>query len=223
MPGALAGRATRNSRSASVPPVEAPTATMISVVLAMAPCAAGGSMASAVSFGAGAFRLGATGSALARLGPRRARAALFTVSQISIACSARWSAAPIFGFRMTSTAPASRVCISVSEPSSISEEHITTGMGCWAISFLRKVMPSMRGISTSSVMTSGMSSLRRLAATKGSEATPITSISGSFPRMSDNVCLTEAESSTMRTRMRFWLVNVISFKKRATLDPLDLS
>ena len=39
-------------------------------------------------------------------------------------------------------------------------------------------MPSMRGISTSSVMTSGTSSWIRRAATNGSEAAPITSISG---------------------------------------------
>ena len=69
------------------------------------------------------------------------------------------------GFRMTSTAPASSACISVSLPSSTSEEHITTGIGCWLISLRRKVMPSIRGISTSRVMTSGASSpMRRTAA-----------------------------------------------------------
>ena len=37
MPGALAGRASSTSRSASVPPVEAPMQTTVSVVRAMAP------------------------------------------------------------------------------------------------------------------------------------------------------------------------------------------
>jgi len=38
----------------------------------------------------------------------------------------------------------------------VSDEHITTGNGHCCISLRRKVMPSIRGISTSSVMTSGM-------------------------------------------------------------------
>ena len=63
---------------------------------------------------------------------------------------------------MTSTAPASSACSSVSDPASVSDEHITTGIGRCAISLRRKVMPSMRGISTSSVMTSGISSLDAL-------------------------------------------------------------
>lgn len=42
----------------------------------------------------------------------------------------------------------------------------------------RKVMPSMRGISTSRVMTSGATSSMRLAAAKGSPAAPMTSMAG---------------------------------------------
>jgi hypothetical protein len=82
-----------------------------------------------------------------------------TVSRIIIRDSVRWSATPMRGFRMTSTAPASSACISVSEPSSVSDEHMTTGTGHCSMILRRKVMPSMRGISTSSVMTSGSSSL----------------------------------------------------------------
>ncbi len=89
--------------------------------------------------------------------PSRAAAAPFTVSQICACASAIWSATPIRGFRMMSTAPASSAWSSVSDPSSTSDEHITTGTGCWLISRRRKVMPSIRGISTSSVMTSGTS------------------------------------------------------------------
>jgi hypothetical protein len=56
---------------------------------------------------------------------------------------------------------------------------MTTGIGCWLMSFLRNVSPSMRGISMSRVMTSGTCSLMRSAATNGSPAVAITSISGS--------------------------------------------
>ena len=88
---------------------------------------------------------------------------------------------PSRGLRITSTAPASSACISVSEPCSVSDEHMTTGIGRCAISLRRKVMPSMRGISTSSMITSGSSFWMRRAATNGSDAVPITAISGSLP------------------------------------------
>src|SRR5690348_10088026 len=78
---------------------------------------------------------------------------------------------------------------------------MTTGIGRCDMILRRKVMPSMRGISTSSVMTSGTSFWIRLAAAKGSVAVPTTSISLSPPRMSAMVCRTEAESSTTKTRI----------------------
>ena len=61
-------------------------------------------------------------------------------------------------------------------------------------------MPSMRGISTSRVMTSGISCWIRRAATKGSDAVPITSMPGSALRISVKVCRTDAESSMINTR-----------------------
>ncbi len=138
--------------------------TMLSVVRAMARPVGGGNMASAVSFFSVSRCAMGTGASWRR--PRiRAPAAAFTASQMRMRDSARCSATPIFGFRITSTAPASRACNRVSDPASVSEEHITTGIGCWAISLRRKVMPSMRGISTSRVMTSGISSWIRRAAT----------------------------------------------------------
>ncbi|MNI44620.1 hypothetical protein D3C73_990020 [compost metagenome] len=197
MPGEFAGSASSSSRSASVPPVEAPTQTTISVVFAIAPIFGGGSTASAVS-------LPWTGRSFRRLArslETLARAAPFTVWRICSACSARWSAAPILGLRMMSTAPASSACISVSEPVSVSDEHITTGIGCCDISLRRKVMPSICGISTSSVMTSGISSRSFLAAMNGSLATPMISISGSSDKRVESVCRTLAESSTIRTRI----------------------
>ena len=61
-------------------------------------------------------------------------------------------------------------------------------------------MPSMRGISTSSVMTSGTSAWMRRAATNGSAAVPITvDLQGRCDSTSDNVCRTTAESSTIST------------------------
>jgi hypothetical protein len=44
------------------------------------------------------------------------------------------------------------------------EEHMTTGSGRCDINFLGKVMPSIRGMSTSRMMTSGTSFWIRLAA-----------------------------------------------------------
>jgi hypothetical protein len=64
---------------------------------------------------------------------------------------------PMRGLAMISTAPASQACDNVSDPISASEEHTTTGNGRWAMILRRKVMPSMRGISMSSVITSGTS------------------------------------------------------------------
>ena len=81
-----------------------------------------------------------------------------------------------------------------------------TGMGCCAMILRRNVSPSMRGISISSVITSGTRSpMRSAAATYGSHAVAITSIIGSVDRTWLSVCRTSAESSTMRTRtFRFW-------------------
>jgi hypothetical protein len=160
-------------------------------------------MASAVSFFSGSCVDAASRPRRAASAGDRALAAAFTASQMRIRDSIRASATPIFGLRMMSTAPASRAWSRVSDPASTSDEHITTGIGCWAISLRRKVMPSMRGISTSRVMTSGISSRMRLAATNGSEATPITSICGSDSSTAARVWRTVAESSMIRTRI-FW-------------------
>ncbi len=80
---------------------------------------------------------------------------------------------------MISTAPYSSAFSALCAPSSARLEQITTGIGCCAMIFCRKVRPSMRGISMSSVITSGTCSRILSAATKGSEAVAITSIAGS--------------------------------------------
>ena len=86
IPGASAGSVSSTSRRDSVPPVEAPMQTMVSVVRAMAPTRGGGSMASAVS-----FRLGSSVGAGegVRVRPTLAWAAPFTASQMRSRASAR--------------------------------------------------------------------------------------------------------------------------------------
>src|SRR5213592_4088552 len=77
---------------------------------------------------------------------------------LSVMSSASWrspSDTPIFGFATKSTAPSSSARSVTSAPRSVSVETITTGIGRSRISLPRKSMPSIRGISTSSVITSG--------------------------------------------------------------------
>ena len=107
---------------------------------------------------------------------------------------------------MISTAPYSSAFSVVCAPSSARLEQITTGIGCWLMIFCRNVRPSMRGISISSVITSGTWSRIRSAATNGSLAVPITSMAGSSDRTSLRVWRTTAESSTIRTRILGWFI-----------------
>ena len=102
---------------------------------------------------------------------------------------------------MISTAPYSRAWSVLLAPSSARLEQMTTGMGCCAMILRKNVSPSMRGISISSVITSGTCSLIRSAATNGSLAVAMTSIIGSVERTWLRVCRTSAESSTIRTRI----------------------
>ena len=165
MPGQSAGNASSTTRNDSVPPVDAPMQTTVSVVRAMAcPATGAGIMTSAVSFASGPSCLAGFSGRVPGARFSRARAAAFTASQMRMLASCRNCGTSIRGLRITSTAPASSACINVADPSSVSDEHITTGSGCCAISLRRKVMPSIRGISTSSVMTSGTSSWMRRAA-----------------------------------------------------------
>ncbi len=105
----------------------------------------------------------AGGAARPACAETRLRRGLDDIADAHVRDSSRNCAMSTRGFRMTSTAPASSACIRVSDPSSVSDEHMTTGTGCCAMILRRKVMPSMRGISTSRVMTSGTSSWMRCA------------------------------------------------------------
>ena len=78
-----------------------------------------------------------------------------TFSVISCASRRKPSATPILGLATKSTAPSSSARKVTSAPRSVNVETITTGIGRRRISRERKSMPSMRGISTSSVITSG--------------------------------------------------------------------
>ena len=150
-------------------------------------------MASAVSFGS-TMRLGVSVRSLAP-------AAAFTVWQMVIRDSSRNCLVPSRGLVMISTAPYSSALKVLCAPSSARLEQITTGIGCWLMIFFRKVSPSMRGISISSVITSGACSAMRSAATKGSLAVAMTSISGSEVSTLLSVWRTTAESSTISTRI----------------------
>src|SRR6476620_10803963 len=187
-PGASHGSSIRTSLIASVPPVDAPMTMTFSVEprRGAALCGAGTCLGTA-----GAMRRG------------RAAAAARIFSVICAAYSRMPLAMPILGFGMKSTAPSSSARSVASEPRSVSVDIMMTGIGRKRMSFSRKSRPSIRGISMSSVITSG-SRLRIISrATSGSGALPTTHIPGSWLMISVNRLLTRAESSTIRTRMSF--------------------
>ncbi len=191
--GASGGIASSTTRTASVPPVEAPMA-MIGLPPRLPAVCARGSTASAE-------RRGATSSLRTVVRARgRVRAASFTLSQISCAHSPKRLARSWSGLAKKSTAPISSARRVTSAPSTVSDDTITTGIGRSRIRFSRKVMPSMRGISTSRVSTSGLSCLIFSRAISGSAAVPTTSISGSQASIVDISLRTNAESSITRTR-----------------------
>ena len=103
-----------------------------------------------------------------------ARAAAFTASTRCDEASSKNRFTPIFGLVMMLRAPAANACMVVSAPCSVNEEHTTTGVGRVPMTCLRKEIPSMRGISTSNVMTSGHSFFMCSMANSGSDATPMT-------------------------------------------------
>ena len=98
----------------------------------------------------------------------------------------------------------------ISAPAWVSVEIMMTGIGRSVMILRRNVTPSMCGISTSSVMTSGLSALIRSRATWGSGAVPTTSISGSADSNVDSNCRITAESSTINTRTGVLIWSLIS-------------
>ena len=151
--GQFLGNCVRMESTASTPPVEAPIATMRPL--------SGAPLGACEVAGA----LGAETRA-----PKRACAAIFTFSgrlAKVLGCS-------IVGLAMQSTAPISIALTAAEVPRSVSEETIMTGSGRSRITFSRKSSPFIFGISTSSVMTSGLSALMASRASSGSAAWPTT-------------------------------------------------
>src|SRR3990172_7658367 len=107
------------------------------------------------------------------------------------------------GLAMKSTAPSSSARNVTSDPLSVSVETITTGIGRSRISFSRKSSPSILGISTSRVSTSGFNSRIIWRATSGSGAAPIASMSCWVLMISVRTFRISAESSTIRTLIFF--------------------
>src|SRR5699024_12612251 len=90
--------------------------------------------------------------------------------------SMRPSRIPNFGLVTKSIAPNSKARKVMSEWRSVKDETITTGIGRKRIKRSKKSSPSMRGISTSKVNTSGAYCLISSLAIKGSGAVATTSI-----------------------------------------------
>ncbi len=171
-------------RIASVPPVEAPIAINFSVVEKT-----------------GLKRRGVSPLSAAGRGLGRDLAATRIFSAIRSLYSTKPSRKPSLGLVTKSTAPNSSARIVTSELRSVSDDTITTGIGRNRIKRSRKSSPSIRGISTSSVRTSGLCCLIKSRATKGSGATATTSISGCPLMISFIKPRTNAESSTHKTRI----------------------
>src|SRR5689334_8709673 len=110
-------------------------------------------------------------------------------------------AAPIFGFATKSTAPSSIALNAASDPRSVSVETITTGIGRNRINLSRKSRPSIRGISISSVRTSGFRLRIISRAMSGSGAAPTASMSGCRLMISEITLRISAESSMTSTRI----------------------
>ncbi len=103
------------------------------------------------------------------------------------------------GFATKSNAPRSSAFIVIFAFLFVYPLNITTGIGSFSIMRSTAVMPSIFGISTSIVMTSGCSESAFFTASSPSLATPTTSISSSLLSMSEISTRINAESSTTST------------------------
>ena len=134
-----------------------------------------------------------------------ALAAMRIFSTISVASCCKPLATPMRGLATKSTAPSSSARMVTSAPRSVNVEIISTGIGRRRIKRPKKSIPSMRGISTSRVMTSGLSSRIISRATNGSLAVPIHSMSPWRLMISASRLRTNAESSTTITRVLLFM------------------
>ena len=199
IPGTCLGRAVSTFLSASVPPVELPIAMILCVVSIEA------SDGDAILVGTVVSR-----SAFATIGS-------FAMSRISRPSSLAMSPTVYdsAGFPTTPNAPALRHSKAVSHPFCVSELTMIVRTGWNFMSLRRNVSPSIRGISISSVITSGSSAMILSRAMYGSGATPTTSMPGWALRPRLSACRTIDESSTISTRtsaMRTFLVRLVTFR-----------
>jgi hypothetical protein len=104
------------------------------------------------------------------------------------------------GFVTKSTAPSSKHRSVTSAPSLVRLLSISTGVGCSCIRRWSIVTPSMTGISTSSVMTSGLSCRAISSPSCPFFAAPTTSSSASCCSRSVIIRRINIESSTTSTR-----------------------
>ena len=159
-------------------------------------------------------------------GPRARRllaAAARTAATRPLLGSPRKSRRPSVGLVTKATAPSAIACSVVAAPLAVRVEHITTGVGRSTMILRRKLMPSMRGISTSSTTTSGQRAAILGQANSGSLAVAITSMPAAVSRSAR--CLrTTAESSTTTAVMarpaglsNRGIGRALSQKKRALL------
>jgi len=102
---------------------------------------------------------------------------------------------------MMVTAPAAIASKLACAPFSASDEQMITGVGRSAMILRRKEMPSMRGISISTISTSGQSFRILSMAKSGSAAVAMTSIPAAFSSACETTWRTSAESSTIITLM----------------------
>src|SRR2546423_1747247 len=107
------------------------------------------------------------------------------------------------GLQTKSTAPFSSACIVAAAPRSVNELSMTTGRRYCVTMCSSVVSPSMRGISRSSVTTSGLTCSILPSAKSPSIAVAITSISSSRASRFEISLRMTAESSTTSTRILF--------------------
>ncbi len=177
MPGESTRSCLSTSSSAWVPPVDVPSATTRSVVVrALAAGSAG--RAGDAGDAAGVLRATVTRG--------RVAAACWICLMRSLESCNRLSFRPSRALVNTPTAPAAKASRVMAAPASVNVEQMIVGVGRSAINLRRKVMPSMRGISTSSTNTSGQLRCIFSSANSGSAACPITSIFGWFSRQADS-------------------------------------
>jgi hypothetical protein len=155
--GASAGRRTSTSRVASVPPVEAPMKMIFSVDSRPIDVGAGAAAPAVAAAAAGAARQATHGGA---------RGGADLVGDVVAQLPQAVGHADLGLGDEVHRAEFQRRSVT-SAPRSVSVDTITTGIGRSRISG-RKSMPSMRGISTSSVITSGLRSRIISRATSGS-------------------------------------------------------